>query len=105
MWEWEVEGLVSWNGLFCSFQNAYGIHVTIGILSQYKHHMVVVVVELVGYIIIILKRNTSFPKKQVRIELKKILMFQNEHLDKKFEMWILQLENSNPNRSFRFFFQ
>jgi hypothetical protein len=46
----------------------------------------VVVVELVGYIIIILKRNTSFPKKQVRIELKKILMFQNEHLDKKFEV-------------------
>jgi hypothetical protein len=32
-------------------------------------------------------------------------MFQNEHLDKKFEVWILQLENSNPNRSFRFFFQ
>lgn len=54
------------------------------------------VVKLVGYIIIALKRNTSFSKKQIRIELKKILVFQNEHLDKKFEVWILQLENSNP---------
>jgi hypothetical protein len=46
----------------------------------------VVVVKLVGYIIIALKRNTSFSKKQIRIELKKILVFQNEHLDKKFEV-------------------
>lgn len=54
-----------------------------------------VVVELVGYIIIALKRNKSFLKRR-RIELKKLLVFGNEHLDKKIEVWILQLENSNP---------
>jgi hypothetical protein len=31
--------------------------------------------------IIALKRNTSFSKKRKRIELKKILVVQNEHLD------------------------
>jgi hypothetical protein len=45
----------------------------------------VVVVKLVGYIIIALKKKYKVFKKQIiRIELKKILVFQNEHLDKKF---------------------
>ncbi len=65
MWEWEVEDLVPWNGLFYSFQNAYGILVTIESFDN----------------IIALKRNTSFSKKRKRIELKKILVVQNEHLD------------------------
>jgi len=56
-----------------------------------------VVVELVGYIIIALKKKYKFFKKtnknwaqEISCVSKWALVFQ------KFEVWILQLENSNP---------